>query len=317
MAAPYIMYHRPSIAAGGRRVWATACMLLLCTGILSAQELSVTRFYLDGRDQTANTSVTQELDQNGEVCALVKVETTLQGLNFEAGTIGVWKTVQKEGEVWVYLPAKARRLTIHHKDYLTLRNYEFPTPLQSARTYIMRLSAGGKTDDNLANRMPSTRQQFVVFKVQPHNALVHFDGTVFEPDANGVVEKFVRFGSYDYRVEAPHHHAEVGKVVVDNAKHKVEKTIKLRPAYGTLKVGSTTANGGSVYVDGERQGMAPLTTEGIPSGQHTLRIIKPLYKPYESTFTVFDGQTTDLSPPTGNQLHPRNLHRRQQRRDMD
>ena len=47
--------------------------------IISAQNIFVQSFRLDERDLTANTSGTIELDQNGQKCALIKIETTQKG----------------------------------------------------------------------------------------------------------------------------------------------------------------------------------------------------------------------------------------------
>ena len=57
---------------------------------LSAQQLSVERFYLDEMDITANLSAV--IDPNsGKKCALIKVQTSLQDLHFDLGTTCIVK----------------------------------------------------------------------------------------------------------------------------------------------------------------------------------------------------------------------------------
>ena len=87
-------------------------VLLLCITVMQAQSLSVQSFRLDEADLTANTAGTMVMDQNGQKCALIKVETTLTGFSFDAGSLGVVKTEQKVGETWVYVPEGVKRLNL-------------------------------------------------------------------------------------------------------------------------------------------------------------------------------------------------------------
>ena len=64
-------------------------------------------------------------DQNGDVCAIIKVVTTQTGFSFDCGQIGVVKTVAKTSEIWVYVPFGARRITISHPQLGLLRDYPF------------------------------------------------------------------------------------------------------------------------------------------------------------------------------------------------
>ena len=63
-----------------------------CVIVMQAQNLAVQSFRMDETDLTANTAGTTVIDQNGNKCALIKVETTLKGFTFDAGTLGVVKT---------------------------------------------------------------------------------------------------------------------------------------------------------------------------------------------------------------------------------
>ena len=51
-------------------------------------------------------------DQNGNLCALIKVETTLDGFSFDVGALGVCEVRREGGEIWVYVPFGIRRVTI-------------------------------------------------------------------------------------------------------------------------------------------------------------------------------------------------------------
>ncbi|MFZ4724340.1 MAG: PEGA domain-containing protein, partial [Paludibacter sp.] len=62
-------------------------------------------------------------DQNGDVCAIIKIVTTQTGFSsFDCGQIGVVKTVQKPSEIWVYVPYGAKRITITHPQLGMIRD---------------------------------------------------------------------------------------------------------------------------------------------------------------------------------------------------
>ena len=58
--------------------------MLLSPALSSGQVFSVKDFFLAETDLTANTPGTIVKDQNGAVCALIKVETTLDDYAFES-----------------------------------------------------------------------------------------------------------------------------------------------------------------------------------------------------------------------------------------
>ena len=50
-----------------------------------------------------------------------------------------------------------------------------------------------------------------------------------------------------------------------------------------------------MFVDGDYIGESPITTDKLASGNHTVRVMKDMYKMKEQTFTVNDGQTTNAN----------------------
>ena len=60
----------------------TIALMLVCTSLIGAQNISVSSFKLLENDLDANTAGTMEKDQNGEVAALIKVVTTQTGFTF-------------------------------------------------------------------------------------------------------------------------------------------------------------------------------------------------------------------------------------------
>ena len=207
-----------------------------CVIVMQAQNLAVQSFRMDETDLTANTAGTTVIDQNGNKCALIKVETTLRGFTFDAGTLGVVKTENHVGEVWVYVPEGVKRLSIFHEDYMPIRDYDLGMMLRRARTYVLRLSA---SQQQAAEEAPTS--QFVIFQVSPANATIELNGETL-PVHNGSATKMMPFGSYDYRVQAPDYMPQAGKVVVDDPKqpHVVSALLKREGEDRLVTVGSVT-----------------------------------------------------------------------------
>ena len=118
-------------------------LLLLFIGFsfaLNAQSISVKSFKLLDNDLSAITHGTEVKDQNGQTCALIKVETVETGFTFDFGLMAPIKIEQHPGEIWVYVPFGVKRVTIQHSQFGVLRNYAFPMSIEKGRTYLMQLT---------------------------------------------------------------------------------------------------------------------------------------------------------------------------------
>ena len=107
-----------------------------------ADGLNVVSFKLLETDLTANTRGTQKQDQNGEKAALIKIVSPEQGFLFNGGSLGIVATENKPGEIWLYVPPRAQKLTITHQSFGVLRDYYYSIPIQGGRTYEMLLDIG-------------------------------------------------------------------------------------------------------------------------------------------------------------------------------
>ena len=258
---------------------------------VQAQNISVASLKLLENDLTANTAGTMERDQNGEPAALIKVVTTQQGFVFDGGMVGIVKTKQGVGEVWVYVPHGIKKMTIQHPQLGVLRDYYFPIAIDKAKTYEMVLSTG-RVETVVTH---AVNKQFVVFKVNPTNAIVELNDEMLTVDSEGYATKGVEYGTYNYRVSCANYHTEAGQVNV-NADGKAEVEVTLRPNFGWIKFsGDAALNGADVYIDNERAGKLPFVSENLKSGVHRVKIVKNMYKTYEQQVTVNDNETTELS----------------------
>lgn len=248
---------------------------------LSAQNISVKDFRLLETDLTANTVGTMKRDQNNEVAALIKIVTTETGFVFDGGMLGTVATVQKTGEIWLYVPQKARKITISHQQLGVLRDYYYPCTIEAGRTYEMILSTGKVT----TIVQEDAGGQYVAMTLTPANAEVYIDDILTEV-SGGTVSKLLKYGKHTYRITAPLYETEVGQF--DISSHgRTDLKIALRPAYGQLQL-TSTPSGAEVYIDDDYKpaGTTPFTTERLPKGKHTLQFRLASYKPLKQTVDV-------------------------------
>ena len=114
-----------------------ALVVLLICGVSAAkaQKISVEAFNRIDRDMGARVAKVRDI--NSDLCALIKIETIETGFEF-SGCI-IEKTEQKTGEIWVFVSPGVKFLTIKHKDFGVLRNYNFPQSIESGVVYQMKL----------------------------------------------------------------------------------------------------------------------------------------------------------------------------------
>ena len=77
------------------KLTASFLILLALTLSLAAQNISVASFTLDEKDLTANLSGTIVEDQNGQKCALLRIQTTEKGFTFDVGVLKIAFPIRK------------------------------------------------------------------------------------------------------------------------------------------------------------------------------------------------------------------------------
>ena len=258
-----------------------------------AQSISVKSFKALPMDLTASSLEGKRIDQNGDVAALIKVVTNATGFVFEGGTLGIVDTKQETGEVWVWVPRASRKITIKHPKLGVLRSYVYPIEIEAERTYEMVLTTA-KMETVFVDEV---NEQFLMFRITPHDALLEVNEQVWPVSDDGIARKLVDFGSYTYRVQAQNYHPYAGVVEVNNPDETQIVTINLEPDYGWIAVaGDGNLQGASVFVDNAYIGRAPCKSEAVKSGKHVVRIVKEMYSTYSETVTVTDNETLNLAP---------------------
>ena len=111
-----------------KRLIAILFCLMSCG--LAAQEFEVRSFRLLQNDITAWVNPVKDL--NDEACALIKV---VGDADFAFSTpLGIVARRNEVGEIWLYVPNGTVKLTIKHPKWGVLRDYKFPSALESRLT---------------------------------------------------------------------------------------------------------------------------------------------------------------------------------------
>lgn len=248
-------------------------------------EISVKSFRKLENDMTARIDAPKR-DQNGDVCAIIKVVTTQTGFGWEPDGLGIVAAEPKLGEYWLYIPYGAKRLTIKHAQLGVLRNYLYPMPIEKATVYEMVLTTG-KVITTVEETIES---QWLIVNPVPEDAAVYIND---EYKQNGVYSAKFKPGKYSYRIEAPLYHTEAGIAEITDSKKTVD--VKLKPAFGYLNISTSPEQGAKVLVDGKPLTQStPVKTEALASGEHTVKVMKDMFAPAVQKVTVTDENTTPV-----------------------
>lgn len=270
---------------------------LLLVSLPFFAQIEVVSFEYLQTDLTANTAGTTVYDQNGEKCALIKIRTTpvvVKDFIYDVGRLGIVETKINGAEIWLYVPHSVRKISISHEKFGFLDKYDLGIPVKKAQTYLLTLNVGNGQVPIVD--MDDAKEQYLIFSVEPKTALVQVDGEFLILN-DGVSNNKLPLGTYDYRVEAADYHVEVGKVTLSNPEEPTKINVSLRPAYGWLELsGEGNFNDAIVYLDNKLLGKAPLVTDKLPSGEHSLLLMKNKYNTYEKKITISDNDTIKLTP---------------------
>ena len=246
-------------------------------------KIEVASFNRMETDITARVTAPKR-DQNGEVCALVRIVTTVKDLMFEPDALGLTARENKPGEIWLYVPRGARRISIMHDKYGVLRNYFYPDIIDKSTVYEMEV----RVNDGTSHEPVDTNTQLLVMRPDPADATIYIDDEKV-PTEKGLFTATMKKGSHTYRVEAPMYASEAG--VVDLGSEQKIMSVTLKPKFGYLEVFSLPEQDANVYIDGTLAGQTPYKSDRMPIRSYRLRIEKDLFFPIDTVVNISAGET--------------------------
>lgn len=262
-------------------------LLFVVFGVHGQTDLSVERFTLLPNDMEAR-SLSPIRDANGDLTALIKVVTNEQGFDFDGGSLGIVKVLPQPGEIWVYVPDRARSITIRHGKFGVLRNYAYPVPVKSGNVYEMKLSHG--TVEVVVKPREIVTEWFVVAS-NPAGADVYLDDQAVgkTPFSAELPE-----GRYTWRIERNLYQTEAG-VAELSAGQRVALDIDLKPNFGRVELTSVPDAGAQVLLNGIDVGkQTPCVLDELPVGNYTLTLSHQWFETTTQKIEIAAGDVNDV-----------------------
>ena len=264
-------------------------LLLILPNIMDAElhaqqsKISVASFQRMESDLTARVTAPKR-DQNGEICALIRIVTNVKDFMFEPDALGITARENKTGEIWLYVPRGARRISILHDQLGIMRNYFYPEIIEKATVYEMVLNTGDREDKPVVEN----NMQFLVFRPEPATANIYIDDELV-PVENGLFNATMPKGEHTYRVEAPMYQPDAGMIQLGN--EPVSKSVALKPKFGYMEIFSLPEQDADVYLDSVLVGKTPYRSDRMAIKNYKVRIEKQNYFPIDSVLYVTAGET--------------------------
>lgn len=276
-------------------------LFFAATATEAQNKIQVTSFNRMETDVTARITAPQR-DQNGEVCALIRIVTTEKDLMFEPDALGIVSRENKPGEIWLYIPRGARRISIMHDKFGVLRNYFYPDIIEKATVYEMEIQIGDGTQQTPAN----TNTQLIVMRPDPATADIYIDDEKV-PTENGLFTATMKKGTHTYRVESPMYASEAG--IIDLGSEQKIMSVTLKPRFGYLEIFSLPEQDAKVFINNELAGQTPYKSDRMPLQEYRIRIEKDFFFPMDSTVTIFAGKTSSLTFKMKSTIKPKEPRR--------
>ena len=249
-----------------------------------AQGLTVESFKLLETDLTANTRGTQKMDQNGETAALIKIVTPEQGFLFDGGSLGIVGTEQKAGEIWLYVPRRAQKLTISHQTFGVLRDYYYPISVQGGRTYEMLLDVGTGRYVTITTSVPKSE--------------VTIDGEYVGQAP--LYNRYMNYGRHSILALNDRYEGKQDIVILPNDSLGKFVSIDMKDMsdhFGNVII--NVDNDAEIYFSGRMVGTGSWKTQ-LREGVYEVETRAPDCDPVKSSFTVVAQQDNEIkaTPPT-------------------
>lgn len=252
------------------------------------EEISVTRFKRLANDLTARVTAPKR-DQNNEPCAIIKVVTKDKGLFFEPDALGITAREDQPGEIWLYVPHGAKRITIKHERFGIIRNYFYGEPIDKATVYELILHVPEVKGDKIILRQEVT-EQALMMNYAPSQARLYIDDVLQKTNGNGAFTAVLPLGTHNYRVEAEHYTEEKGSFDIV-PERPTALNASLPPIFGFMSVASNMDKT-DVTVNGSHVGELPYASDTISIGTYKVAAKRAWYIPQEKDVEVRPTETS-------------------------
>jgi hypothetical protein len=256
--------------------------ILLLTAVLSlvfsatAQQISVKSFLALPNDMDARQNY-PEKDQNGELCAIIKVVTLEKGFFFDIGSLGITKTVQKAGEIWLWIPHGAKRINISHIEFLPLRDFAFTETIKEGMCYELAINCE-RTEQNQV--LGEKEEVTLLINTIPAGAEVYIDEVLL--GKTPILTPKIPIGEHIFKI-SKEKFATVSKTIVlsKNESNVINETLD---SIFSLTINSDPV-GAIVNIDSIKKGLTPVTFQ-LGYGNSLLQVTKPGYISFQKDMMI-------------------------------
>lgn len=244
--------------------------------------MDVAKFTRLDNDLMARVTKPVRDNDEGKLCALIRVVTNLQELNVRADALGIVKEERHNGEVWLYIPYGAKSISFTHEGYYPLV-YQYPLSIDEATVYELRL---GSYETAVDGGNQNLNTQMFVLSHNPDNATVMIDD-IEVPTEFGVFAAMMSRGVHKYKVTAEQYEEAEG--TFELADQPVRETVKLHPLFGTFRLLTQPVSGFNVFINGEKAGVSPFKSGRLEPGSYKVRVEKEKYYPKDTIVRLREG----------------------------
>ena len=286
-----------------KKILLTLLFSTLCLA-LAAQDFEIVSVESLPADFSAREEI--KADHSDRQCALLRIATQnitpnqREGFSFvpDLGS-EVVERATRDGEIWLWVSPGLKYLRIKHREWgqYELRMPDYVARVEALHTYkvVIRGTLAMPLQEQ-ANNAPT--QQYLVFQLSPTNAVLEVDGQLWEVAPDGSAMKFVDFGTYSYRVQAPNYFPETGKVTVDDPNNTKTVNVNLKSDFVevTLQVDADA----EIWVNNEKKGTRTWTGQ-LGKGTYKIECKKEGHETTSVSKEItaeMNGQTITLPVPT-------------------
>lgn len=259
----------------------------IATSTMAQSTMDVSKFTRLDNDLTARVTKPVKDNDEGKLCALIRVITNLKDIDVRADALGIIKKEQHNGEIWLYVPYGARSLSFSHDGYFPLM-YQYTDNIDEGVVYELRLKNYASGEAVAAN---SNTQMFVLSH-NPDDASVFIDGMEMKTE-NGVFAAMMSKGKHTYKVEAQQYAPQEGEFELGS--DVVRLDAKLHPLFGTFDLYTLPAEGFNVSINGKYVGTSPYKSGRLEPGNYRVHIEKEKYYPVDTLIKVREAESKRIT----------------------
>lgn len=269
------------------RLFVMLVLIALTSASIYAQKtMDVSKFTRLDNDLMARVTKPVRDNDEGKLCALIRVVTSLTDLEVRADALGVVKEERHNGELWLYIPYGAKSISFSHQGYFPLL-YQYPVNIDEATVYELRLSSYETPDVS-----QKLNTQMFVLTHNPDDAKVLIDDMEV-PTEHGVFAAMMSKGEHKYKVTAPQYEEVEG--IFELADQPLRETVKMQPLFGTFQLFTLPENNFNVSVNGRQVGVSPYKSERLEPGNYRVHIEKEKYYPIDTLVRLREGDNLQFT----------------------